>query len=114
MVEVIVALAVLGTSIIAVFGAMSTCSMAAHHTRMLTKSVLLAESLLAEARLTENAVFETKEGREGSYRWQVRIAPTPVENLAAIHVQVKWQEQRRQQQYELFSLIHMKPLIEGK
>lgn len=114
MVEVIVAIAILSTGIIAVFGAMRICSTAAHHTRMLTKSVLLAEALLVEVRLSENAVFETKEGREGSYWWKVRIVPTPAENLGAIHVQVRWQEQQREQQYELFSLVQMKSFMERK
>ncbi|GAG49590.1 unnamed protein product, partial [marine sediment metagenome] len=59
-----------------------------------------------------NTVFETKEGQEGLYRWKVQIAPTPVESLGAVHVQVKWQEQQRQQQYELFSLVQMKSFAE--
>jgi hypothetical protein len=114
MVEVVVALAILSTTIIAVFGAMRTCATAAHHNRMLTRSVLLAETLLVEVRLSEIAVFETKEGREDSYQWQVRIVPTPIENLGAIHVQVRWQEQQREQQYELFSLVQMKSFMERK
>ena len=114
MVEVIVALVILSTSLIAVFGAMRTCSGAAHHTRMLSKSVLLAESLLTEVKLNKNPVFETKKGQEDLYRWQVQIASTPVENLGAVCVQVKWQEKQRQQQYELFSLVHIESFIKGK
>ena len=114
MVEVIVALAILSISIIAIFGTMRICSMAAHHTRMLTKSVLLAEILLAETKLFKNTAFETRDGREDLYTWHVQIAPTPVENLGVVHVQVKWQEQQRQQQYYLFSLVQMKSVIEGK
>lgn len=113
MVEVVVALAILGVTIIAIFGAMRSCSRAAHHTRMLTESVLLAETLLAEAKTSQRAVFETTEGQEDSYTWTVRIAPTPVENLGAIRVEVKWLEQQREQQYELLSLIYMRPSIEG-
>ena len=112
MVEIIVALTILSVTMVAVFGAMRTCATAAHHTRMLTKSVLLAESLLAETRLSENTVYETREGRKDLYRWKIQIAPTPVESLGAIHVQVQWQEQQRQQQYELFSLIQMKSFTE--
>jgi len=112
MVEIVVALAILSVTIVAVFGAMRTCATAAHHTRMLTKSVLLAESLLAETRMSENTVYETREGRENLYQWKVQIAPTPVESLGAVHVQVQWQEQQRQQQYELFSLVQMKSFTE--
>ena len=114
MVEIVVALVISSITILAVFGAMRTCARAAHHTRMLTESVLLAESLLVEARLSENTVFETREGQDDLYRWKIQIAPTPVESLGAIHVQVEWQEQQRQQQYELFSLVQMKSFTERK
>jgi len=114
MVEIVVALAILSITIIALFGAMRTCSTAAHHTRMLTRSVLLAESLLVEARLSENTVFETRKGQDNLYRWKVQIVPTPIESLGAIQVQIEWQEQQRQQQYELFSLIQMKSFTERK
>jgi len=114
MVEVIVALAILGISLAAVFGSMRMCSTASHHSRMLTKSVLLAESLLTEVKLDRNPVFETRRGQKGLYRWRVQIAAAPVENVGAICVRVKWQEQQRTQQYELLSLIHIKPAIEGK
>lgn len=114
MMEVVVALVILSTTVIAVFGAMQTCARAAHHTRMLTKSVLLAESLLVETRLSENTAFETREGREDRYNWKVRIVPTPVESLGAIHVCIEWREQQRRQQYELFSLVQMKSFTERK
>lgn len=108
LVEVVVAIALLGTTTIAVFCAMRSCSTASYHSRMLTKSVLLAESLLVEARLDENAVFQTKQGQEDVFKWRVKIAPTSVEDLGAIHVLVEWWEQQRHQQYELFSLVQMK------
>lgn len=108
MVEVIVALTILSTTIIAIFGAMRSCSTAAAHTRMQTKAVLLAESLLTETRINKNLSFETTQGSEDLYRWQVQIAPTAVESLGAICVQVNWQEQQRQQRYELVSLVQMK------
>jgi type II secretion system protein I len=112
MMEVVVALVILSTTIIAVFGAMQTCARAAQHTRMLTQSVLLAESLLVETRLSGNTAFETREGYEGRYNWKVQIVPTPVESLGAIHVCVEWREQQRPQQYELFSLVQMKSFTE--
>ena len=107
MVEVLVALVILGTTILAVFGALRDCSRAAHHTRMLTRSVLLAETLLADARTSGEAVFETKQGQQDFYSWKVEIAPTPVDNLGAVRVEVRWLEQQRPQQYELLSLIYM-------
>ncbi len=112
MVEVIVALAILSTTIVAIFGAMRTCSDASHHTRMLTRSVLLAESLLVQATLPQDKTFETRKGLNEPFHWKVRIAPTPVQDLGAIHVQVNWLEQHRPQQYDLFSLIQMKSLTQ--
>jgi prepilin-type N-terminal cleavage/methylation domain-containing protein len=114
MVEIVVALAILSTTTVAVFGAMQTCAKAAHHTRMLTQSVLLAESLLVETMLSGNMVFETKEGEKNRYSWEVQIVPTPVESLGAIHVKVQWREQQRQQQYELFSLVQMRSFTESE
>jgi hypothetical protein len=112
MIEIIVALTILSVTIVAVFGSMRMCATAAHHTRMLTESVLLAESLLAETKVSQNAVYETREGQKDLYQWKVQVAPTPVENLGAIHVQVQWLEQQRPQQYELFSLVQMKTFTE--
>ncbi|UCG49936.1 MAG: prepilin-type N-terminal cleavage/methylation domain-containing protein [Phycisphaerales bacterium] len=112
MIEVIVALAILSTTIVAIFGAMRTCSDASHHTRMLTRSVLLAESLLVQATLPQDRAFETRKGLAEPFQWKVQIAPTPVQDLGAIHVQVNWLEQHRPQQYDLFSLIPMRSLTQ--
>jgi len=114
MVEVVVALAILATTVVAMFGAMRNCLTAAHHSRMLTGSVLLAETLLAEAILSEKMTFETKRGQQDSYRWQVQTVATPIENLGAIRVKVSWWEQQREQQYELLCLVQIKTTVEGK
>ena len=108
LVEVLVALGLLGITMVAVFNVLRTCATAAHHARMLTQSVLLAERLMTETRLQENPAFENHEGSEGFYSWMVRVSPTPVEDLGAVHVQVMWSEQGRAQQYDLVSLMNMK------
>jgi type II secretory pathway pseudopilin PulG len=110
MIEIVVALAILSITMIAMFGALRTCSAAAYHARMLTNSVLLAESLLTEASLQGYTAFETTEGQNDMYRWKVQIVPTPVESLGAICVQVGWHEQQRLQQYELLSLVQMRTI----
>ena len=112
MVEVIVSIAILGVSFLAVFGALRACGMAGHHTRMLTGSVLLAESLLTEAKLERVTAFETTKGQRHRYEWQVQVAATEIENLGAICVRVSWNEQQRLQYYELVSLVLMEPLLE--
>ena len=114
MVEVLVALTILATTLTAIFAAMRTCSTASHHTRMLTRAVFLAESLMTQSRLSQDISFKTTQGKQDPFGWLVQIAPTPVENLGAIHVQVKWHEQNRKQYYDLVSLTHIKIKIEGK
>jgi general secretion pathway protein I len=113
LVEVIVALALLGIALLAVFGALRTCVQATYHARMLTGSVLVAERLLAEVRLDRQRAFATREGQTDFYHWRVRVAPTPVESLGAVYVRVTWMEQQRQQQYDLFSLVNMRSFTTG-
>lgn len=115
MVEVIVSLGILGVSLVAIFGAMQISARASHHSRMLSRSVLLAESLLAETRIRmlPKPVYETRSGNNGSYSWEVRVTRTTVEQLGAVRVQVNWQEQQREQEYELLSLVNMKPTLTG-
>lgn len=108
LVEVIVAMTLLGVTTIAVFGALRACAGATHHARLLTESVLIAERLLTEVRLDENRAFEAQQGAQGRFRWRVCVLPTPIEDLGAVQVTVTWPEQQRQQQYELFSLVCMK------
>jgi len=114
MVEVIVALAIMGTTIIAVFGTLHACSKGAQHAKMLTESVLLAETLLIQAVLQENIAMQTTNGGNDTHSWKVRILPTPIESLAVVHVSVQWKEQNRPQQYNLVSALYIKPVLQGK
>jgi len=107
MVEVLVSLCVLGFSMMAVFETLNACSIAAHHARMLTRAVLLAESRLVETRLTDTKAFASQEGEEGRFSWRAQVVPTPIGGLGAIRVQVTWREQERPQHYELRSLVRM-------
>lgn len=111
-IEVVVSLTLLGFGAMAVFAGLSACAGAAHHARLLTRSVLIAERLLVDAQLSRSPTFETRKGQEGAYLWQVRLASTPIEGLGAIHVQVTWSEQHRPQQYDLCSLIAMQSFAE--
>jgi type II secretion system protein I len=114
MVEIIVALVILSTSMLAIFGVLSTCSRASYHSRQLTKAELIAESLMTQAMLKQPISYETIQGTQEPFTWQYKITQTDCENLGAISVQVQWQEQQRPQQYELFSLVHVSPLAESK
>jgi hypothetical protein len=76
--------------------------------------VLLAETLLAEVKTSQNIVFETRQGQQEPYSWKVHVAPTPIENLAAVRVEVNWLEQQRPQQYELLSLVYVELSVRGQ
>jgi len=112
-IESIVALAVLSASMIAVFGALRTCSAAALHSRMLTKAVLVAESCLVNTAIEENFAFSTTNGKTGRFNWQVKLIPTSLDNLAAVEVNVTWLEQQVKKQYGLVSLLKMKSFTQS-
>ena len=114
MVEIIVALAILSTSMLAVFGTLRMCTTASSSTQRLTESVLLAEKLLAEATLNDKITYRTTRGSEGQFSWQIQTAPTEMDNLAAVGIKIQWHEQQKPQEYRLYSLIHIPALMEGK
>lgn len=114
LVEVIVSIAILSTSLLAVFGVFRMCSFASVASQRLTKSTLLAEKLLTETRLEENISFQTRNGKDGFYDWQVKTSPTEVENLAVIEVTVQWTQQMREKDYSLKSLLYILPQYEGQ
>jgi type II secretory pathway pseudopilin PulG len=113
MVEIIVALAILSTSMLAVFGVLSMCSRANGNSQRLTESVLLAESLLSEAMLENPVAYQTTKGQQGLFNWQVQTAPTEMDNLAAVSVQVTWLQQHRPQEYKLLSLRYLPATLQG-
>ncbi|MHC4396881.1 MAG: type IV pilus modification PilV family protein [Planctomycetota bacterium] len=114
MVEIIVALAILSTSMLAVFGTLKMCIVANSSSQRLTESVLLAERLLAETTLEDSITFHTRKGNEGQFSWQIQTAPTGMDNLAAVCITVEWLNQQRPQEYQLYSLVHIPARMEGK
>ena len=114
MVEVIVALAILGTSMLAIFGVLRMCATANTTSQRLTESTLLAERLLSELAIEKDITYQKVKGQEGVYTWQIQTAPTGIDNLAAVCVKIQWLQQQRSQQYELLSLIQIPVSIQGK
>ncbi len=114
LIEIIVTLAILSTSMLAVFGSLRMCTVANSKCQRLTESVLLAEKLLAETALNKTITYQTSSGSEGQFSWQIHTAPTGMDNLAAVSIQVQWLVQQIPQEYRLYSLMHIPALIEGK
>ncbi len=92
----------------AIFGTLSVSSTMAHHTRMLSKAVFLAERVLTEAKLTEITDYDTKPGQEGSFNWIIQVTRTPVDGLGAITVKVTWQEKGQAKHFSLRSLVRVR------
>ena len=114
MVEIIVALAIFSTSMLAVFGTLSMCTTAGSSSQRQTESVLLAERLLAETTLKDSISYQTTKGNKGQFSWQIQTAPTGMDDLAAVCVKVQWLNQQKPQEYQLYSLMHIPALMEGK
>lgn len=110
--ESIVTIAILSTAFLAVFTTLQTFSSANHHSRMLTRAVLLAESKITEVMLADNLTYRTENGTLEPFDWQIRIVPAGQEPLAAVEVCVKWHEQQRPQQYRLHTLLEMPSFTE--
>lgn len=108
MLEVVVALAVMSISVLAVFGVMRACSLASGQSTFLTESALLAERLVTETSLKKPVVYQTTQGTEGRLHWTIKVAPTGMDNLASLSVKVSPQQQP-QRYFELLSLIHVVP-----
>ena len=114
MIEVIVAMAILSTSMLAVFGTLRMCATANATSQGLTESVLLAEKLLAQTMLENNVTYQITSGNKDRFSWQIQTAPTKMHNLAAVSVKIQWRNQQKPQEYQLHSLMHIPPAIEGK
>lgn len=113
MVEIIVALAILSTSMLAVFGTLRMCATANTSSQRSIESVLLAEKLLAEVSLDEKLTYTKTKGSKGYFSWQIQTAPTAMDNLAAVSVQIQWLDQQRPREHHIYSLVQI-PLMEGK
>ena len=109
MAEVIVAIAIMSTSLLAIFSTVRSCSMAADRNRKLTQSVLIAETLLNEQMLNEQIAYQSTQGQTDKYNWQIQIMQTDIENLAKIEITVAFGQQSAQQQYQLISFLYIKP-----
>jgi len=109
MAEVIAAIAIMSTSLLAIFSTVRSCSMAADRNRKLTQSVLIAETLLNEQMLDEQIAYQSTQGQTDRYNWQIQILQTDIENLAKIEIAVAFGQQSAQQPYQLISFLYIEP-----
>jgi prepilin-type N-terminal cleavage/methylation domain-containing protein len=113
LIEVVVAMALLGFSLMATFAVLNRCAVGSFHAKRMSQAMLVAERILNEIRLGDRRAFVVTEGTEESFIWQSAIRSTEFENLGAVSVVVSWTEQNRKQAYQLLSFVQMKPLGGG-
>ena len=106
--ETIVALIILSTTMVAIFGALRASANASHHSRMQTQAVLLAETLMTETKLSEPTSYKSDDGHNERFTWKIQVSPTGVEGLGSVNILVAWKEQQREQVFELNSFVQMK------
>ena len=110
--ETLIALTLIGAALLALFTSLQACSAAARHACLLTRAVLLAETKLADLQTLERPTLTTQQDAAELFTWQVQLAPTAMENLAAVKITVSWREQQRPQRFELLSLLIIKPFTQ--
>jgi prepilin-type N-terminal cleavage/methylation domain-containing protein len=114
MVEIIVALAILSTSVLAVFAVFRMCASTNVNNQRLMQSVLLTEKLLCDVAIKNNITYQTTKGAKDIYSWQIQTAPAEMDNLVAICIKVQWFDQHKPQEYELCSLLYLPAVMEGR
>ncbi|HPS55256.1 MAG TPA: hypothetical protein PLP05_06640 [Sedimentisphaerales bacterium] len=114
LVEAIAAIAIMSTSLLAIFGTAHSCLIASDMNRKLTHAVFIAETLINEQLLDEQIAYQTIQGQTDDYNWQIKILQTDIDNLAKIEITVAFKHQSAQQQYQLVSFLYIKPEILSK
>ncbi len=105
--EVMVAVAILGFVLVSLLGLASRSEQDVMLAERITTATLLAKGKMTEA-LTKPLVpaedegeFEEEDFKD--YTWKKIISPTPVEKLLEVRVAVLWKEGERQEMVELVS-----------
>lgn len=108
--EMLVALAILGISLGALYQATGGASRIVQTSERYAYAVTLAESLLAEYAVVPEAGMELSGETDSGYRWHVLAVPLPDDNdpplarLMDIQVSVGWGEDR-QREFVLQSVV---------
>jgi general secretion pathway protein I len=105
--EVMVAVAILGFVLVSLLGLASRSEQDVMLAERITTASLLAKRKMTETLSTkidlaeEEGAFEEEEFKD--YTWKKIISPTPVEKLLEVRIAVLWKEGQRQEMVELVS-----------
>ncbi|MBB6521007.1 type IV pilus modification PilV family protein [Pseudoteredinibacter isoporae] len=111
--EMLVAIAVLGFSLGALYQAVAGASRNVHLDEQYTYASVLAESLLANYQVVPIGGVQESGETEGGYAWQVITQPTPGDypenmelgSLQNIEVTVSWNDGEKERQFQLDSIV---------
>lgn len=111
--EMLVAIAVLGFSLGALYQAVSGASRNVHLDEQYTYASVLAESLLANYQMVPVEGMQESGETEGGYAWQVIAQPTPgnypenmeLGSLQNIEVTVSWHDGEKVRKFQLDSIV---------
>lgn len=111
--EMLVAMAVLGFSLGALYQAVAGASRNVHLDEQYTYASVLAESLLANYQVVPIEGMQENGETEGGYAWQVVAQPNSgdyPENMALgslqnIEVRVSWHDGEKERQFQLESIV---------
>jgi type II secretion system protein I len=106
LVEVLVAVGVLATAIVAVFRSYATVLSAVGFSRNMTQACLLSEEKLGEARSRYTAFGEVSGSgsrvlRNTKFNWKYEIKDADTPELKQLHLTVSWKENTRKKEYPL-------------
>lgn len=111
--EMLVAMAVLGLSLGVLYQAVAGASRNVHLDEQYTYATVLAESLLANYQVVPIQGLQQAGETEGGYRWQVLTQATPGDypegmvegSLQDIEVTVSWNDGEKERQFQLQSIV---------
>jgi len=111
--EVMIALAIVGTVLVALLGLGNRTIAVSERIQRLTQATMLAQAKMTEVELAASAAAQmTPQDEEGvfeepftEYRWQSRFTPTPLDRVQQVVVTVIWGDEAHNEAVDLTSFI---------
>ncbi len=110
--ESLVALVILGTSLGAILASMKMSSGVSALSGQKIEAGLIAESLITQERLNTEHSYRTYSGNNGRFNWQVRLEQLEIEDLAKLNARVFWSWRGIEQDIVLETFIFIRPVSE--
>jgi general secretion pathway protein I len=107
--EVMVALAIIGIAMVAMLGLTQRNISANDNLHQMTRAIFLAKQKMAEIEHNIDGAVDQREGTflppNQDFRWRSRFTPTPVSGVEQVDLSVLWGEERDQELVTLTSFM---------